>query len=90
MTIEEPLETDPRSAAGSGPILESPSGAAAGPSEDRSGVEELIRQHRELDDRLREFAAAGRLTPAEEHEAAVMKKRKLALKDRITALGASS
>lgn len=64
------------------------------PSEDspRSGtdLDELIRQHRELDDRLQEMARRRSLTPEEQHEAAVMKKRKLALKDRIAALTASA
>lgn len=58
----------------------------------RSGtaLDELIRQHRELDERLQEMARRRSLTPEEQHEAAVMKKRKLALKDRIAALTASA
>lgn len=58
----------------------------------RSGaaLDELIRQHRELDERLQEMALRRSPTPEEQHEAAVMKKRKLALKDRIAALTASA
>lgn len=69
-------ETEPR--AEGGPPEAPPPGAA-----DR---EDLVRQHRELDERLKEMAARPRLSPAEEREEAVMKKRKLALKDRIAAL----
>lgn len=53
-------------------------------------LDELVRQHRELDDRLQDMARRRSLTPEEQHEAAVMKKRKLALKDRIAALTASA
>ena len=64
------------------------------PSEDSprfgTDLDELIRQHRELDDRLQEMARRRSLTPEEQHEAAVMKKRKLALKDRIAAMTASA
>lgn len=63
------------------------SGESPRPGTDR---DELIRQHRELDDRLQEMARRRSLTPEEQHEAAVMKKRKLALKDRIAALTASA
>lgn len=61
---------------------------AAGPPPAAGGAdrEELVRQHRELDERLKEMAARPRLSPDQEREEAVMKKRKLALKDRIAAL----
>ena len=64
---------------------ESPTRPSPGPS-----VEELIRMHRELDTRLGELARRRALSPKDQFELAVMKKRKLALKDRIVALSASS
>ena len=83
MKTEDRRDADPRTAAGSGPAHPLPGDAVP-------GVEELIRQHRELDERLRAFTASRNLTPSEQYEAAVMKKRKLALKDRITALAGPS
>lgn len=77
---EPEAETEPRAAAG----------PPEAPSPGRSDLEDLVRQHRELDERLQEMAARPRLSPAEEREEAVMKKRKLALKDRIAALSASA
>ena len=50
----------------------------------------LIRMHRDLDQRLSVFAERLALTPEEQIQVAIMKKRKLALKDRIAALSASS
>ena len=52
-------------------------------------LEELKRRHRELDEALEELTKSGHLSPLQQHEAAVMKKRKLALKDRIAALASS-
>lgn len=76
MSLSEkaPAEAEPQTVAGPPPA---PGGA---------DLEDLVRQHRELDERLKEMAARPRLSPDEEREEAVMKKRKLALKDRITAL----
>lgn len=71
-----PAEAEPQAAAGPPPAP--PSGGA--------DLEDLVRQHRELDERLKEMAARPRLSPDEEREEAVMKKRKLAIKDRIAAL----
>lgn len=63
---------------------------SVGPSRTGPDLEELKRQHRELDEALQELTQYGRLSPLQQHEAAVMKKRKLALKDRIAALASSS
>ena len=81
MKHEDQIETDTRAAAGPEPAA-SP---AAAPD-----LEELVRRHRELDEKLEELTKYGHLSPLQQHEAAVMKKRKLALKDRIAALAASS
>ena len=77
MERTHPVETEPRS----GPRPAS----SAVPS-----VEELIRMHRELDTRLVELGRRRSLSPQEQFELAVMKKRKLALQDRIAILSTSS
>lgn len=87
MNQENPIETD-SGAEAAGESATDPSGSRALRSGDLD-VEELIRQHRELDERLNELARAPHLTPGQQHEALVMKKRKLALKDRIAALAPS-
>ena len=81
MKHEDQIETDTRASAAPEPAA----AAAAAPD-----LEELIRRHRELDEKLEELTKYGHLSPLQQHEAAVMKKRKLALKDRIAALAASS
>ena len=81
MKQEEQIETDIPTVAGAEPVIH------AGESPD---LEELIRRHRELDEQLYELTKSGNLSPLQQHQAAVMKKRKLALKDRIAALAASS
>ncbi len=81
MKHEDQIETDTRAPAAPQPAA-SP---AAAPD-----LEELVRRHRELDEKLEELTKYGHLSPLQQHEAAVMKKRKLALKDRIAALAASS
>ena len=81
MKQEDQIETATRPAAPPEPAASS----AAMPD-----LEELIRQHRELDEQLQELTGSGPLSPLQQHEAAVMKKRKLALKDRIAVLAASS
>lgn len=81
MKREDRIETEPRASA-------PPEGGA--PSAAPPDLEELIRRHRELDEHLQELAGVGHLSPLQQHEAAVMKKRKLAIKDRIAALAASS
>ena len=81
MKDRDQIETETAAAAGQGP---------AAPSAEAPDLEELIRRHRELDERLQELTEGGRLSPLQQHEAAVMKKRKLALKDRIAVLAASS
>lgn len=80
MKHEDQIETDTRRAAAPQPA--SPPAAPA--------LEELVRRHRELDQKLEELTKYGHLSPLQQHEAAVMKKRKLALKDQIAALAASS
>ncbi|HSN97637.1 MAG TPA: DUF465 domain-containing protein [Candidatus Nanopelagicales bacterium] len=52
--------------------------------EDRLGVAEA--RHRELDIRLKELARRPYLTPAEQLEAAELKKKKLLAKDEIATL----
>lgn len=81
MNREDQTETDTAAAAGANP---------AAPSASAPDLEELIRRHRELDEQLQELTTFGHLSPLQQHEAAVMKKRKLALKDRIAVLAASS
>ena len=81
MKHEDQIETDTRASAAPQPA----SPAAAMPD-----LEELVRRHRALDEKLEELTKVGHLSPLQQHEAAVMKKRKLALKDRIAALAASS
>lgn len=80
MKHEDQIETDTRASA-----APESAGPTAAPD-----LEELVRRHRELDEKLEELAKYGHLSPLQQHEAAVMKKRKLALKDRIAALAASS
>ncbi|MDE2972210.1 MAG: YdcH family protein [Acidobacteriota bacterium] len=81
MKHEDQIETDTRASGAPEPAAS----AAAAPD-----LEELVRRHRELDEKLEELTKYGHLSPLQQHEAAVMKKRKLALKDRIAALAASS
>ena len=81
MNQEDQIETDTMAAASARP---------AAPSAEMPDLEELIRRHRELDERLHELTKDGHRSPFQQHEAAVMKKRKLALKDQIAALATSS
>ena len=81
MKQEDQIETDTRTVTGG------ESAEAAGRTPD---LGELIRRHRELDDALQQLSEYGHLSPLQHQEAAVMKKRKLALKDRIAAFAASS
>ena len=81
MKHEDQIETDTRASAAPEP---------AAPPAAAPDLEELIRRHRELDAKLEELTKYGHLSPLQQHEAAVMKKRKLALKDRIAVLAASS
>ena len=80
MKHEDQIETVNRASA-----VPEPAAPAAAPD-----LEDLVRRHRELDEKLEELTRHGHLSPLQQHEAAVMKKRKLALKDRIAALAASS
>lgn len=47
---------------------------------------QLVLEHHELDERVRQFAALSFLTAAQQLEEHSLKKKKLALKDRIEAL----
>jgi uncharacterized protein YdcH (DUF465 family) len=47
---------------------------------------ELITQHQALDERLRQFSALAYLTHEQQFEELSLKKKKLALKDRIEAM----
>jgi len=52
-------------------------------------LEVLERAHHELDERLRELSRHTYLSPAEEQEVRELKKRKLAMKDRMADLKGS-
>lgn len=47
---------------------------------------QLVSEHHDLDERIRHLSALQYLTDQQQYEAASMKKRKLALKDRIEAM----
>ena len=47
---------------------------------------ELVSQHQALDERLRQFSTLAYLTDQQQFEESALKKRKLALKDRIEAI----
>lgn len=49
-------------------------------------IEELTREHRRLDERVRELERRVSLTPAEQLECSRLKKEKLLAKDRIARL----
>ncbi len=51
--------------------------------------DELVRAHRALDQRLRDLAQHAHLTDDQQLEEVALKKRKLALKDRMMALRTS-
>jgi len=51
--------------------------------------QELARQHHSLDERLSALASQGHLTDAQHLEQLTLKKKKLAIKDRIAALTAA-
>ncbi len=51
--------------------------------------QELTREHNLLKERLRAFAAMVHLTDAQHQEELTLKKKKLAIKDRIAALSAA-
>ena len=55
---------------------------------DLSSVDDLRQEHAALDLRLKELSRLRSLSPEEQYEKMVIKKRKLAIKDRL-ALGAS-
>lgn len=50
------------------------------------GFRQLVQQHHELDHRLHELTDRHFLSSTEQHEEAVLKKRKLALKDQMEQL----
>ncbi len=50
-------------------------------------VEELKAEHANLEARLEELGRQRSLSPEEQYEKAIIKKRKLAIKDRIQQLG---
>jgi hypothetical protein len=54
----------------------------------RDALEQLRNQHRWLEDRLVELGSHRSLSPEEQYEVALIKKRKLFLKDRIRSLEA--
>ena len=62
--------------------------AAAADSQIDPDYQELARQHHSLDERLHALAAPVRLTEAQRLEELTLKKKKLAIKDRIAALAA--
>ncbi len=54
-----------------------------------NAVDQLVKQHRVFDERLKELGRHAYLTPAEQVEVKELKKLKLAAKDRITDLTSS-
>ena len=52
-------------------------------SQDQDPYQELVRQHHRLDDRLHELTQKPYLSDAEQFEEVTLKKKKLALKDRM-------
>ena len=88
MKRDDPMETD--MGAGTARPIATPTPTANSPVPFPEDREELIRRHRQLDEQLEELTRLGRLSPLQQHEAAILKKRKLALKDRIAALASSS
>lgn len=51
-----------------------------------AGLEALQQEHQSLESRLKELGKHLSLTPEEQYEAMVIKKRKLALKDQISSM----
>lgn len=64
--------------------------ATAAPLPVNDRVQELTREHHSLDQRLLDLASMSYLTDAQHVEEVTLKKRKLALKDQLAALLASS
>ena len=64
--------------------------AAAAPLQVHDRFQELTREHHSLDQRLLDLASMSYLTDAQHIEEVTLKKRKLALKDQMAALLASS
>ena len=50
------------------------------------GFRQLVTEHLELDERIRQLSTFGYLTNQQQYEEVSLKKRKLALKDRIEAM----
>jgi uncharacterized protein YdcH (DUF465 family) len=48
--------------------------------------QKLVSEHHELDERLRQFSSLTHLTDEQQFEESSLKKRKLALKDRMAAM----
>jgi hypothetical protein len=49
-------------------------------------LQQLVTEHHDLDERIRHLSALSYLTQQQQYEEALLKKRKLALKDRIEAV----
>jgi len=49
-------------------------------------LQQLVSEHQDLDERIRHLSALSYLTQQQQYEEALLKKRKLALKDRIEAV----
>lgn len=49
-------------------------------------LQQLVSEHHDLDEKVRRLAALSYLTDQQQYEAALLKKRKLAIKDRIEAV----
>ena len=49
-------------------------------------LQQLVSEHHDLDERIRHLSALSYLTQQQQYEEALLKKRKLALKDRIEAV----
>ena len=49
-------------------------------------LQQLVSEHHDLDEQIRHFSTLAYLTQQQQYEEALLKKRKLALKDRIEAV----
>jgi uncharacterized protein YdcH (DUF465 family) len=61
-------------------------GVPQGPAQTDEEYRQLVTEHHDLDQRIRQFSSLAYLTDAQRYEETALKKRKLALKDRIEAI----
>ena len=61
-------------------------GGQAAPAQSDDQFRQLVTEHHDLDERIRQLSSLAYLTDAQRFEEVALKKRKLALKDRIEAI----